>query len=301
VRLGIGDDCALLKVAEGDLLAISMDTLVSGVHFFADVDPEALGHKALAVNLSDLAAMGAVPAWATLSLTLPQYDPQWLEFFSRGFRNLADRFGVQLVGGDTCRGPLSITVQVHGLVGSQAALRRDAARVGDLIYVTGELGSAALVVEWLRGQAALPPEKEVLRGRLERPEPRVAEALALAPFCNAAIDLSDGLISDLGHICKASGAGARIELSRLPMHSLVRRQVAESGDWWAPLAGGDDYELCLTVPMSQQVAFEAAAAGLSTPVTPVGEIVGEPGIVCLGEGGEPMSRLPSGYDHFADD
>lgn len=300
VALGIGDDCALLQVPPGQQLAVSMDTLVSGVHFFPAVDPRALGHKALAVNLSDLAAMGARPAWATLSLTLPEADDAWLHGFSEGFLSLAQVHGVQLVGGDTCHGPLSITVQVHGLVEAGRALLRSGAGAGDAIYVSGDLGAAALALEWLQKE----PDAELqppLRQRLERPLPRVVEALAVADCCSSAIDLSDGLLQDLGHVCQASGVGADLQLAQLPMHPLVAAQVSHRQQWHLPLAGGDDYELCVTVPHRKEDAFLSAVRGLSTLFTCIGRISDMPGIRCHLPDGSLVQTLPGGYDHFRHD
>ena len=215
VPLGIGDDCALLKVPPDRWLAVSSDTLVAGRHFLPGVDPETLGHKALAVNLSDLAAMGAEPAWASLCLTLPEVDEAWVVAFMRGFSVLAARHGVQLVGGDTTRGPLSISVTIHGLADPAHSLRRDAARPGDLVYVSGTLGDAGLALLTQQGLYTRSGSLRFLRQRLDRPEPRVELGLAAAPLAHAAIDLSDGLGGDLAHVCMASGAGAMLYLCLL--------------------------------------------------------------------------------------
>ncbi len=219
VDLGVGDDCALLEVPAGQQLAISIDTLAAGTHFLPDCDPESLGHKSLAVGLSDLAAMGAEPAWATLALTLPDHDPGWIAAFSRGFAALAGAHGVSLVGGDTTRGPLSVTVQVHGLVPAGRAIRRSGAAPGDRVYVSGTLGDAGLA---LRRILSGEPVDPVARARLERPTPRVALGLALRGVASAMIDVSDGLAADLGHILAASGVGAEIDLTALPLSAAVR-------------------------------------------------------------------------------
>lgn len=299
VSLGIGDDAALVRVPPGNQLAISVDTLVSGVHFSPSVLPEHLGHKALAVNLSDLAAMGAAPAWATLALTLPAVDESWLGGFAAGFATLAKRHGVQLIGGDTTRGPLSITLQVQGLVPEGAALRRGGARAGDGIYVTGELGDAALCLILMRGEADLPPGLESLRLRLERPQPRVEAGLALRGLASSAIDLSDGLLADLGHILEASGLGAGVELARLPLSGSFARWLAESGDWTPAVAGGDDYELCFTAAVENAPALRRLAAELDLAITRIGTIEETPGLRARLPDGEPWTGNRMGYEHFA--
>jgi thiamine-monophosphate kinase len=299
VVLGVGDDCALLEVPAGRQLAVSIDTLVEGTHFARDADPHALGHKALAVNLSDLAAMGAVPAWATLALTLPSADEAWLAAFAAGFLDLAERHDVQLVGGDTTRGPRSVTVQVHGLVEPGRALRRDGAHPGDLVYVTGTLGDAGLALLAQQGLFVGLGTVAALRERLDRPTPRLAEGRALVGTASAAIDVSDGLAADLGHVCSASGVGATLYLDRLPCSPTVRRYVAETGDWSVPLAAGDDYELCVTVPASRQAEVEALAAGLPAGLHWVGVIERTPGIRLVLPDGSMLDHAPRGYDHFA--
>jgi len=255
VVLGIGDDCALLKPPADFLLATSTDTLVSGVHFFPDVDPESLGHKALAVNLSDLAAMGANPAWVTLALSLPHTDEPWLAAFSRGFARLAKEYGVQLVGGDTTRGPLSITVQVTGFVSPKKSLRRDAACSGDLVYVTGVLGDAALALQLIENGDANIPEQ--LMEQLQSPTPRVKFGQAATSFSSCAIDISDGLLADLGHIAKASDVGVQLEYEAIPVSSQYVRYLED--DRSLALSGGDDYEIVLTVKPSQSVSVEVLA------------------------------------------
>jgi len=298
VRLGVGDDCALLRVPEGMELAVSIDTLVAGVHFFANCDPGDLGYKALAVNLSDLAAMGAAPAWVTLALVLPESNSEWLEAFSRGFFELAAVHGVQLVGGDTTRGPLTITVQAHGFVEPGKALRRDAAQAGDLIYVTGSLGDAGLALKALRGEYAVGAGLEAIRLRLDRPQPRLAEGRVASGLARAGIDLSDGLISDLGHICAASGVGARLFLERIPLSPIVRHYLAETADWAVPLASGDDYELCLTVPQARQERFEQQMAAQALSVHLIGVIESQPGLRCQLPDNRLLEPLPGGYEHF---
>ncbi len=299
VPLGIGDDCALLRVPPDRWLAVSSDTLVAGRHFLPTVDPESLGHKALAVNLSDLAAMGAEPAWASLCLTLPEADEAWLAAFMRGFSALAARYGVQLVGGDTTRGPLSISVTIQGLADPAHTLRRDAARPGDLVYVSGTLGDAGLALLAQQGLYTRAGSLPFLRQRLDRPEPRVELGLAAAPLAHAAIDLSDGLGGDLAHVCTASGVGAMLYLERLPLSPAVRDYVDETGDWSLPLSAGDDYELLLTVPGERQAAFEAAMREQAVPVTWVGMIESGAGVRAQYPDGQIDEGVAKGHDHFA--
>ncbi len=297
---GVGDDGAVLHVPIGMDLVVSVDTLVSGVHFFADVDPAALGHKALAVNLSDMAAMGAEPAWATLALTLPQVDEVWLEAFGRGFFELAEHYGVQLVGGDTCRGPLAMSVQMHGFIQQGAALRRVGAMPGDLIYVTGTLGDAGLALQALQNhQVHSEPHAHYLKGRLERPSPRVFEGLALRGIASAAIDISDGLVADLGHILAASGVGATLEIERLPVSSAFVAVVQGDSCWQLPLSAGDDYELCFTVPVEKQAKVEQVFARFGCGAARIGVIESALGLRCKLASGEILTPPSSGYQHFS--
>ncbi|MEO5573799.1 MAG: thiamine-phosphate kinase [Gammaproteobacteria bacterium] len=300
VVLGIGDDAALLNVPAGMELAVSVDTLLAGVHFPENTQAADIGHKALAVNLSDMAAMGAEPRWATLALTLPKIDTAWLEGFSAGFFALAERYKVTLIGGDTTRGPLSITVQMHGLVPVGLALRRASARPGDLIYVTGELGDAGLALRALQGTLDLPAEhKAQLLERLNRPEPRIAAGLALRGIASAAIDISDGLAADLGHILSASKVGATLHLERLPLSADVSSFVIKGGDWNLPLSAGDDYELCFTVPARNEIKLRAVLDRLMCTCTPIGMIEEAPGLRCELADGKSFTPDSAGYDHFA--
>ncbi|WP_295882145.1 thiamine-phosphate kinase [uncultured Thiohalocapsa sp.] len=296
VRVDVGDDCALLRVPPGRELAVGIDTLVAGVHFLPDCDPAALGWKALAVNLSDLAAVGAEPAWATLALTLPAADEDWLAAFARGFGELAAAEDVRLVGGDLTRGPLTVTVQAHGFVPMDHALRRDGARPGDLVCVSGALGDAGLA---LRHLLAGEPVDDYLRRRLERPTPRVALGEVLRGLATAAIDLSDGLLSDLGHVLAASGCAARVELDRLPLTDQVAAAVAAADDWTLPLAAGDDYELCFTLPRAAAGQLPVLAAAAGCPLTTIGEIESGSGLRCVHADGTPWQPRGRGYDHFA--
>lgn len=297
VVAGIGDDAALLQVPAGKQLVVCMDTLVAGIHFPENTPAAAIGHKALAVNLSDLAAMGADPAWATLSLTLPTPDYDWLEEFSRAFFTLAERYNMGLVGGDTTRGPLSVTVQAHGFVPEGQALRRKGAQAGDRIYVTGTLGDAGLALH-LGGRAN--PE---LRSRLDFPEPRIATGLALRGFASAAIDISDGLLADLGHLLETDKLGASVQIEALPRSAGFVTAVEQLDNYRVlfnelPLSAGDDYELCFTVPAEHCDVIEARCAGLPGGCTSIGVIEAAAGIRCKLENGEDWQPDRAGYRHF---
>jgi thiamine-monophosphate kinase len=296
VLLGIGDDAALLRVPAGQALAVSTDTLIAGRHFPEGTSPADIGWKALAVNLSDLAAMGAAPAWCTLALGLPVAVPDWVDHFLDGFLDLAGQHEVALVGGDTTRGPLSITVTVHGFVPAESALRRAGARAGDEVWVTGSLGDAAAALEQWRTQGL---QSAKLRHRLDRPMPRVAAGLALRGLATAAIDLSDGLLADLGHVLEASGVGAELELQRLPTSRPLLDHFADDGlRWPLQLAGGDDYELCFTARPGDALAIEQALAAAGTLASAVGRITREPGLRLLKADGGDYACPLRGFDHF---
>ena len=305
--LGVGDDCALLKPAPGMQLAVSSDMLVEGRHFFAGTDPERLGHKALAVNLSDLAACGARPLAFTLALALPQVDAAWLEGFSRGLLQLADAHGCELVGGDTTQGPLNICITVFGEVPTGQALLRSGAQPGDDIYVSGTLGEARLALDALRGQFALPANMLAhLRQRLERPTPRVALGLALRGVASSALDLSDGLLGDLGHILRASGVGACIDTSKtINLIAISARSISVTGQFDADylqqctLAGGDDYELAFTAAPARRGAVAAAAQASGTAVARIGVVEGAPGLRLIDAQGRPVAQRYASFDHFA--
>jgi thiamine-monophosphate kinase len=301
VVLGIGDDCALLSPSPGHQLAISSDMLVEGRHFFPDVDPQALGHKALAVNLSDLAAMGARPLGFTLALALPSADDAWLQAFADGLLALADAHGCPLVGGDTTRGPLNICITVFGEVAPGHALRRDAARPGDELWLSGRTGEARLALERLRGTGwalASPDDETLCRQRLERPAPRLALGRALAGMGHAAIDLSDGLAGDLGHILEASGVGAEIDLAALPVAPALQ-PLADADRLECLLNGGDDYELLFTAPASARDHVLRAGVATGTPVQCIGRITAETGLRLLGPDGRAQPVSARSYDHFA--
>lgn len=305
--LGVGDDCALLAPRPGMQLAISSDMLVEGRHFFADVDPEALGHKALAVNLSDLAACGARPLAFTLALSLPRVDEAWLAGFSKGLLALADAHGCELVGGDTTQGPLNICITVFGEVPAGQALLRSGARAGDDIYVSGTLGDARLALEVLLGHIHLPGELLAqARQRLERPTPRVALGLALRGLASSAMDVSDGLLGDFGHILKASGVGACIRTDETikliaagAFPSSARGQFDAKILQQCTLAGGDDYELLFTAPPQHRAAVAKAAAQSETPVTRIGQVEAAPGLRLLDAQGMPVENRFASFDHFA--
>jgi thiamine-monophosphate kinase len=300
VPLGIGDDCALLAPAAGQQLAVSSDLLLEGRHFLSTVEPRRLGHKALAVNLSDLAACGARPLGFTLALALPQADQAWLGGFAEGLFALADRHGCELVGGDTTRGPLAICITAFGQVPAGGALLRSGARAGDDLYVSGSLGDARLALEVFRGTLQVPAEVfEQARARLERPTPRVELGLALRGLASAAIDVSDGLAGDLGHVLDASGVGARIDTSLAAGLLAARGAVPGARQLQLVLAGGDDYELAFTAPASLRHEVAQAAAAAGCPVTRIGAIEREAGLRLVDAHGHPVVQPCTSFDHFA--
>lgn len=301
VQLGIGDDCALLTVAEKQLLAVSTDTLVSGVHFLPDIDPADLGYKALAVNLSDLAAMGADPAWLSLALTLPDANEPWLKAFSDSLFELLNYYGMQLIGGDTTRGPLSMTLTIHGLIPAGRALTRSGARIGDWIYATGTLGDSAagLAILQDRLQVADANARDYLIRRHLRPQPRVLQGQALRDLASSAIDISDGLISDLKHVLKASECGARINLDELPLSQILSSHAdADQVLRWA-LTGGEDYELCFTVPEINRGALEVALSHLGADYTCIGQIGPLSEGIKFYRNNEAVELSWKGFDHFS--
>ncbi|EEP93716.1 Thiamine-monophosphate kinase (Thiamine-phosphate kinase) [Yersinia aldovae ATCC 35236] len=290
-------------MADKQLLAISTDTLVSGVHFLADIDPADLGYKALAVNLSDLAAMGAAPAWLSLALTLPNVNEDWLQSFSDSLFEQLNYYGMQLIGGDTTRGPLSLTLTIQGLVPAGRALTRAGARIGDWIYVTGTLGDSAAGLAILQNELQVDNEADraALIHRHLRPQPRILQGQALRSLASSAIDISDGLISDLQHILKASGCGASIELEDLPYSDALKNQVdADQALRWA-LSGGEDYELCFTVPEINRGALDVALSNTGAGYTCIGQIGPQSeGVKFLREK-QPVELNFRGFDHFSTD
>jgi thiamine-monophosphate kinase len=310
--LGVGDDCALLRPTEGMQLAVSSDMLVEGRHFLSTVEPARLGHKALAVNLSDLAAVGAEPLAFTLALSLPRVDETWLAGFSMGLLRLADAHGCELVGGDTTQGQLNICITVFGEVPPGDALLRQNAQVGDDIYISGTVGDARLALEVFRGTHTLSGEAfEQARLRMEQPTPRVELGTALRAVANAAIDVSDGLLGDLGHILKRSSVGAQIDTTWLQAAGYFGEARLAAGlttvmadlPWNKrlefALSGGDDYELCFTAPVNQRELVHAAAWETNTPVTRIGRITQEHGLVVLDPQGQPIAKRFASFDHFA--
>ncbi len=295
VMLGIGDDAAILRVPVGHDLVVSTDTLNAGVHFPDDTAPYDIGWKALAVNLSDLAAMGAEPAWCTLNLALPQSDGAWLDVFLDGFLALATEHCVALVGGDTTRGPLSMTITVHGFVRPDAALRRDRAKPGDDIWISGTLGDAAGALrQWRDG---LPMDSQ-LRERLDRPTPRVGLGLALRGIASACIDVSDGLLADLGHVLDASGFGAQIEPATLPTSDALADAFDPSARRELQLGGGDDYELCFTASPTSAKDVLAAAIAAGVTATRIGRVETQSGLRLREADGSMHAPEPAGYEHF---
>ncbi|MDF2940112.1 MAG: thiL [Gammaproteobacteria bacterium] len=298
IAKGIGDDCAILEIPEGHQLAVSIDTLVSGVHFPEHTKAYDIGYKALAVNLSDCAAMGAKPLWATLAISLPKADEAWLKAFAEGFFVMANSCGVALIGGDTTRGPLSISVQIHGIIPKGKALLRASAKSGDDIYATGTLGDAGLALQTLLGH--LPKldstQQSYIESRLNRPSPRVEIGQALQNIAHACIDISDGLAADLNHILKASRVGAEIELDKLPLSAALKNLDPQKAIELA-LHSGDDYELCFTATPGMEDKIQALSHYTQTPITKIGKIVQEPGLFSLDANNKVMIK-PSGYIHF---
>lgn len=305
VQLSIGDDCALMTLAENQQLAVSTDTLVCGTHFLPDINPADLGHKALAVNLSDLAAMGATPAWLSLAITLPAVQEAWLAAFSQSMFALADYYSLQLVGGDTTKGPLSLTLTVHGQVPYGKALTRSGANAGDWIYVTGTLGDSAAGLAILLKQLQLDkPEqaavKHTLLARHLRPTPRILVGQALVGIASACLDLSDGLASDLQHILNRSTCGAKVELDKLPLSKELLAVVSpEQAVTWA-ISGGEDYELCFTVPEVNRGRLVSALANVGVSYTCIGQISGQVGKLEFTQNGQPVDISARGFDHFGE-
>jgi thiamine-monophosphate kinase len=288
-RIGIGDDCALLSIPDGYELAVTADTMVENVHFFAGTDPGQLGHKLLAVNLSDLASMGAKPVSVTLALTLPKVDEIWLQDFTSGFLALAERYSVDLIGGDTTSGPLTLTVQAMGLVPRGLALLRSNAKHGDFIYMTGSLGDAGLGLKIHQGYQCV--DSAAALNRFHVPEPRIEAGQTLIGIANACIDISDGLAGDLGHILERSGVGACLDWDALPMSDAVLKYIQDTGDWTMPLVAGDDYELCFTVSPEKaaQLRIDCKKIGIIEQVQ--GLRLNKSGVI------QPLKAL--GFEHFS--
>lgn len=299
LALGVGDDCALLNPTPGMQIAISSDMLVSGRHFFPDADPFLLGHKCLAVNLSDLAAMGAKPLGFTLAFSLPEANPAWLEQFARGLLSLADAHQCRLIGGDTTKGPLNICITIFGELPKDSALRRDAAQIGDDIWVSGTLGDARLALAAYWKEVAL-SESDHQRAaqRMHQPTPRIALGIALRGIAHAALDISDGLTGDLGHILERSGVGATLFVDQLPAGPVLQRQTIELRRQFT-LTGGDDYELCFTASASHRADIIAAGNASNTPVTRIGQIEATMGLRLIDDQLQPVCMTLHSFDHFS--
>ena len=301
-KLGIGDDAALISLSTGMELAISADMLVAGTHFFAGCDAYQLGWKSLAVNISDMAAMGANPKWVTLAIALPEINASWLAEFSRGFFACAESFNVDLIGGDTTRGPLTISVQIMGEVPIGKAIRRSGAKVGDDIWVSGKLGDAALALAHIQGKLVLPEEASLTCAKaLHTPQPRVVLGLALRDIANSAIDISDGLLADLGHILEQSTVGATLELYSIP-HSTFAGFTIDLNDEYLRkmvLAGGDDYELCFTAPAEKHAEIIKISEVTKLQLSCIGHVTNNTGLTLYGLDNEILNMKETGFDHFS--
>ncbi|MGH8112165.1 MAG: thiamine-phosphate kinase [Rhodanobacteraceae bacterium] len=302
VDLGIGDDAALLDVPAGLQLVACTDTMVAGVHFPVGTAPEDVGWKSLAVNLSDLAAMGATPAWALLALTLPRADAGFVESFAEGFAALARRHDVALVGGDTTQGPLTVTVTALGTVPVGAALRRDGAKAGDALFVTGTLGDAAgalKIGDRRPGTGDRMKDHTALLARLNRPEPRIAAGLALRGIASACVDVSDGMLADLGHVCDASHVAAEVNADALPISPALAAMFDRTASRSFALSGGDDYELCFSVPAAHEAEVAGALDRSGCGATRIGRIVAGSGVRVVDAGGHAVSAPHAGWEHFS--
>ena len=300
VIIGIGDDGAVTHIPQGQALVTTTDTLLSGVHFSADTSPHAIAQKAIAVNLSDLAAMGAEPAWISLSLSLPEVDENWLEAFSNGLQEHAIYYSVQLIGGDTVKGPLSITITAQGFVPCGQALTRSNAKPGDSVYVTGSLGDAGLGLHIAQNKCVLDDQlnKDYLLNRLHYPTPRLLVGTSLRRIASACIDVSDGLVSDIKHILNASQCGATIHVDKLPMSQALKESVSSSKAIDYALSAGDDYELLFTVSEEQKGHLETTLASANVHATFIGQLNGASGKLELRLGDKPYEYSAKGYEHF---
>jgi len=302
VLLGIGDDCAMLSPPPGKTLAVSTDTLISGVHFPVTTSPEDIAYKSLAVNISDLAAMGAEPAWVSLAISLPESNVNWLEAFMRGFNELAERYNVALIGGDTTQGALSITVNITGLIDAERALKRSNAKVGDVIFVTGNIGDAGIGLDCILNN--LNPQKQFTEhfrdyciDRLNRPQAQIIAGQLLTAFSVAAIDISDGLKADLNHICKASKVGAILNIESVPTSEALQAFYNNQPDWKTLLTAGDDYELCFTCPKDKVTEMQSLMESHTIKITCIGEIVSGTGVKCMLDN-KLLNFEQTGYNHF---
>jgi len=298
VHLGIGDDCAIVTPGERQQIAVTTDTLVAGVHFPLDTSARAIGHKSVAVNLSDLAAMGAEPSWISLAITLPEIDINWVDEFCAGVFELCEFYNVQLIGGDTTQGPLSITITAQGLIPLNKHISRSGAKAGDWLYVTGEIGGAALALQHIQGKVKVASQyHSEIQKRLDFPKARVLAGQALREYATAAIDLSDGLLADLGHICSASGVGANIVLDNLPISSAVKETLTSENAYDIALQGGDDYELLFSVAEDNRVGMETALANTGNKISCIGQLNGSEKITTT-LNNQPVSIQVQSYQHF---
>jgi thiamine-monophosphate kinase len=298
VYLGIGDDCALITPSERQHIAVTTDTLVAGVHFPLDTSPRAIGHKSIAVNLSDLAAMGAEPSWISLAITLPEIDENWINEFCSGVFELCEFYNVQLIGGDTTQGPLSITVTAQGQIPFEKHISRSGAKAGDWLYVTGEIGGAALALQHILGNVKVEPKyQDEIQKRLDFPKAQVLAGQALREYATSAIDLSDGLVADLQHICEASGVGANIVLDDLPIPDALIDTLGLESAYDLALKGGDDYELLFSVAEDNKVGMETALANTGNKVTCIGQLNGSVKITTT-LNNKPVSIKVQNFEHF---
>lgn len=297
VLFGIGDDAACIQVPVGQDLLVSTDTLVSGIHFLSEWDAYDIACKSVMVNISDMAAMAALPCWTTLALTLPELNQSWIESFSRGLNESLNQFNVDLIGGDTTHGPLSITLTIMGLVPHGQAIKRSGAKPGDIIMVSGLLGAAALAVKFLNNQQISSDDKDELMDKLLHPQPRVDFMSLLRHYASAAIDISDGLSADLNHICKASGVGACLNQDAIPLHPLLNKYLGDEGVNLA-LTGGDDYELCFTVSAQQLNSFTNELNKANLICYPIGIVEKTPGLRIKTAENQCVELIPVGYSHF---
>ncbi len=299
IVLGIGDDCAIFRPCADFEYLISVDAFLEKVHFPSCTSPEDVGYKALAVSLSDVAAMGGDPIWVTMALAMPQQNEAWLAGFSQAFVELAEDYNVQLIGGDTTRGPLGVVVQIAGQVPVGRAITRCGASPGDIIYVTGVIGEAGLGLKIINNEVSVENEwSQALLRRLNRPEPRVRLGSALRGVASAAIDISDGLLQDLQHILDKSHVGAIIHVHQIPISIHYQNILDTLGGWQVPLSSGDDYELCFTIPPENQWEIESLAVKAGCALTRIGEITRERNLVCLSSEGQVLPMTKSGFDHF---
>lgn len=299
VLLSIGDDCAVVASTENQDIVVTTDTLVAGVHFPLETPPRAIGHKAVAVNLSDIAAMGAKPSWLSLAITLPEVDEEWLSEFSGGVFDLCEYYNVQLIGGDTTQGPLSITITAQGLTPEGKYLSRSGAKTGDWLYVTGDLGDAALALQHYKKQVDVKIDHiDNIQAKLDYPKPRVLAGQTLREYATAAIDLSDGLLADLGHICNASNVGANIVLDAVPLSEIMKTTLPPQDAVNLALSGGDDYELLFTVSEDNKVGMETAMSHAGTPVTCIGQI-NPSKVISTTLNNKPVPINSVSFEHFS--